>query len=550
MPWSTRGESAGEWSSQWRSDDGDWSYDKAAPDSHDSGGRCLRLRSRSHDRGAADGGAGGWGQSWKSWRAAGWSAQEHDGGDSWSWARTPGASSTAVADAPAEKYAGRHHAEWGDWGAGRGGPDPPALWRASALWQKATATLRSRSCARSRSPHCGIPCLRPRRGGIRRRGAAILLEGLGLRLDGQVGRLATDVRGGLAEVVLPACLGAPVLHVPVSSLRPLPAGTPVELRPPPDRGDDGFERASFAGTPDGSAATWRVSTYETDRGEYCISQHKAGLAAGWQKEEGWLKEEKQAPIRPAAPTGLVPFRLLDMPVGGPGRNSHAGAGAEHACRFVDSEGAIRRFWLHLPEDFYRNPDWPLLLFLPATIGGTLLNPRPEAHSKRWTGPSKGCEFAAARFVMVTPECEWTWKHPPSTWVTELLAMLSLATWCDADRVYATGCSMGGMGCWEIVAGSPGLFAAAAPVAAYHKAERREQLVEAFRKMPAFVVHSPHDECCRFQPESALWKDLASSGNPPVVKRDVVGSHGSVWAEAYDKDTELWEFLLDHRRRTN
>merc|ERR1719436_2345488 len=148
--------------------------------------------------------------------------------------------------------------------------------------------------------------------------------------------------------------------------------------------------------------------------------------------------------------------------------------------------------------------------------------------------SPGSSFAAEHFVMVTPKCEWTWRSLPDPWITELVAQLSLATWCDPDRIYATGCSMGGHCSWEVVGSSPGLFAAVAPVAAYHLPQRRQRLVEALRSMPIFVVHSRHDECCRYSAEEPLWKDLAACGNPPVRKKKVTGGHGSVWAEAYDR----------------
>eukprot|EP00913_Durusdinium_trenchii_P013289 g12473.t1 len=57
---------------------------------------------------------------------------------------------------------------------------------------------------------------------------------------------------------------------------------------------------------------------------------------------------------------------------------------------------------------------------------------------------------------------------------------------DSSKVYLTGVSMGGMGCWELTMQKPKLFAAIAPVAAYHKAYLRSQIAEALRNTPAEV----------------------------------------------------------------
>merc|ERR1712032_595409 len=94
----------------------------------------------------------------------------------------------------------------------------------------------------------------------------------------------------------------------------------------------------------------------------------------------------------------------------------------------------------------------------------------------------------------------------------------------------------------LAATAPGLFAAIAPVAAYHRAERRKFLADALRRMPIFVVQSPNDESCSYASEEELWRELAARGNAPVLKR-VDTTHLYVNVEAYSNDTQLLEFLL-------
>merc|ERR1712113_316630 len=116
------------------------------------------------------------------------------------------------------------------------------------------------------------------------------------------------------------------------------------------------------------------------------------------------------------------------------------------------------------------------------------------------------------------------------------------------RVYATGLSMGGMGCWELVSGAANLFCAVAPVGAYHRPEHREQIAEGLLNTPIFVVQSPKDTHCPLAPEAELWEELRARGNKPIIKQNVSGGHSTLWRQAYAKDTELWEWLLTQQRQ--
>ena len=50
---------------------------------------------------------------------------------------------------------------------------------------------------------------------------------------------------------------------------------------------------------------------------------------------------------------------------------------------------------------------------------------------------------------MSPQCDWDWKSSPKPWVNELVAALRAASFVDHKCVYLTGCSMGGMGVWEV-----------------------------------------------------------------------------------------------------
>ena len=77
----------------------------------------------------------------------------------------------------------------------------------------------------------------------------------------------------------------------------------------------------------------------------------------------------------------------------------------------------------------------------------------------------GFRYATARFVVVSPCCEWQSKDKsePLEWVSEFVRTLSCAKWIDHRRIYLTGDAMGGMGTLLLAAKRQDMFAAIALV---------------------------------------------------------------------------------------
>jgi len=229
---------------------------------------------------------------------------------------------------------------------------------------------------------------------------------------------------------------------------------------------------------------------------------------------------------------------------------------EQNLLFIDKEGYHHHYWLHLPLGFShwlkasrpqppgeRPRPWPALLYLHGTGGSSFFT-----HSKK-TLRSVGLQHAADKFVVVSPQCDWTWKDMPSPWVLELIRCLRAADWIDHRRVYLSGCSMGGMGTWELGALAPDIFAAIAPVAAHHRADRNLELARLLRDTPIFAVHSVHDETCGIGAENGLWAELHAAGNDRMQVNMVQGiDHCSMYERAYCDDTQLYRWLLAHKRR--
>lgn len=220
---------------------------------------------------------------------------------------------------------------------------------------------------------------------------------------------------------------------------------------------------------------------------------------------------------------------------------------EQECTFVGSDGHHHQFRLHLPLEFEatnREPGgsaaaraWPLIVYLHGNGGGSFL-----ISSKRALR-TVGLQFAASRFVVVSPVCDWGWREIPRQWVTELVTELRAAGWIDHRRVYLTGCSMGGMSTWELGAARPDLYAAIAPVAAHHQADRTEHIASRLRDMPVLAAHSNADGTCPLQAEEPLWFQLAQRGNRKLHVSIGSFDHISMFDRSYCESTVLYEWLL-------
>ena len=220
---------------------------------------------------------------------------------------------------------------------------------------------------------------------------------------------------------------------------------------------------------------------------------------------------------------------------------------EHSCLFIDSLGQHRNFALHLPLgfDIAQTPSdaqeaarWPLLVYMHGAGGGTFFT-----HSKK-SLKSIGMQYAAKTFVVMTPRCEWTWRDSPSEWVVELIHALRALEWIDYRRLYLTGCSMGGMGVWELAAQKPKLFAAISPVAAHHKEEMTPLIAHRLRSLPIYAVHDNTDGTCIIAPEKALWQLLRDEGHRDLhtlVTSDV--DHCKIHEHAYCITADLYHWFL-------
>lgn len=345
-------------------------------------------------------------------------------------------------------------------------------------------------------------------------GAGVMLSNLNdSRYNDQVGCVVRfwDRR---VVVKLADCLGGIELAVCLKNVCPLREKTIVELR--------GLSQQNLNG---------QVGTVEKVDHEAC-------------RYQVLLRDKNIKVVRPTK--ALPKCRLWDINL----TNCHSWLQwrQEQECLFIDGCGNHQKYFLHLPLGFGASvgnaqlkdaQQWPVLLYLHGTGGSSFF-----LHSKR-TIRSNGLQYAAGKFVVVSPHCDWTWREAPRPWVIELMAALRAASWVDSRRIYLTGCSMGGMGTWEVAARSPEIFSAVAPVAAHHQQDRTEYIAKRLEATPTMVLHSLHDETCPSRLEEPLWNRLQDSNPDFELHLAENIDHCSMYERAYCDDTILFDWLLSH-----
>lgn len=351
-------------------------------------------------------------------------------------------------------------------------------------------------------------------------GAGVAIKGLTrdfARFNGQVGNVL-DCDGRCVHLRLPELLGATALAIPPDRLVPLPSGSLVSLT--------GLSQSGELNDQSGT-----VESFNRGTRRYVVKLR-----------DGSMKSVRPDKVRARSRLWEIPTSVSE--------SDELRWRAEQKCLFIDSQGFHRHYSLHLPAGFEQRVEgvesgglaaeprkWPLLVYLHGKGGGTFFT----RSKKSLTTP--GTQFAAREFVVISPECQWTWRDTPSDWCLELIRAMVPADWIDHRRVYLTGCSMGGMGAWELGAAEPELFAAVAPVAGYHKAEKRPWMLSRLRDKPMMVIHSEVDDTCPKRLEEPLWSNFSTCERFQLV---IVphADHCNIHDDAYGK-TDLFQWLLKH-----
>ncbi len=206
--------------------------------------------------------------------------------------------------------------------------------------------------------------------------------------------------------------------------------------------------------------------------------------------------------------------------------------------FKDSKNQAIDFLLHLPENYDKISNHPLILFL---HGAGERGKNLEILKRH--GISKIVEEKENfPFITISPQCPiddyWNLKIE----ILKELLDFSLKNYkIDKERIYLTGLSMGGFGAWSFAIEHPEYFAAVAPVCGGEDPAK----VDRIKNIPFWVFHGAKDNVVPVYYSDKMVAALIKTGGN--VKYTIYKNAGhDSWTETYN-NPELYEWFLKHKK---
>jgi hypothetical protein len=206
------------------------------------------------------------------------------------------------------------------------------------------------------------------------------------------------------------------------------------------------------------------------------------------------------------------------------------------------------FSLYLPEGYQAGgKKWPMLTFL-SGIGergsdpcavmncGVPVDVGREAGLQKWMP-----------MVVLLPLCpnDRLWDSPDMPPAVVRLVRAAAAKWdVDASRLYVTGLSMGGKGCWVMAKEAPDLFAVVAPIVG--REFERDAVAKALHGTgtTCLVISGMNDPIS--EPDSGRMVEALRREDVDVAYAPVPHGEHCLWSSYYG-NREFYEWLLLHQR---
>ena len=199
------------------------------------------------------------------------------------------------------------------------------------------------------------------------------------------------------------------------------------------------------------------------------------------------------------------------------------------------------YWVELPAGFERESGrkWPVLIFLHGA-GQRGVDPSELA---TYEGVCLANHFKPGTFLAmapVAPACTEKIEWPTAALdalVDEILAKYPI----DEDRVYLTGRSMGGYGCWSMAAEYPHRFAAIVPLCGAGDPGK----VERFKDVPIWAFQGAKDDLVPKEKSREMVEALQRIGGR-VRYTEFPDADHNCWTPAYTNPA-LYDWLLKQVR---
>lgn len=174
------------------------------------------------------------------------------------------------------------------------------------------------------------------------------------------------------------------------------------------------------------------------------------------------------------------------------------------AEFTQGDSSLK-YRIFKPSDYSKDKKYALVLTL---HGSSLRGSDNKAQLKENRGPQELQSYIKRHklnAIVVAPQCpagerwvETPWygdshtmpanPNPTMTLTIAMMKSLIKTMPINANRIYVTGLSLGGFGCWDIIQREPNLFAAAIPVCGGGDTAQASKL----KNLPIWIFHGDSD----------------------------------------------------------
>lgn len=198
------------------------------------------------------------------------------------------------------------------------------------------------------------------------------------------------------------------------------------------------------------------------------------------------------------------------------------------------------YWVEFPPSLRLNAGrkWPTLIFL----HGAGQRGVPPAELATYEGVCLANHYRPDTFLAIAPVCPVeTWWVPRA--IDKLITTLIARYPVDESRIYLTGMSMGGYGCWEMAAAYPERFAAIVPLCGGGDPET----VARFKEVPIWAFQGARDDLVPKEKSRTMVEALQQIGGRVRYTEYPEADH-NCWTPAYHT-AELYDWMLQQVRGT-